>query len=212
VNNTSGADSPDDRQPDQASPRPGGLLPLFSRAQEILEHAQAIRHTTEEKLSSLLRRERTLDAHWVADKAPDASGEAGSQPPQCLRVLLVEDHPDVAASTALLLRHFGHEVAVALDGQAALEEARARQPDVVILDVRLPGMDGCEVARRLLDLYPKQRPLLIAVSGYGGDGQARRCAAAGIARLLLKPVDPDELRLIVGRRHWQTDTNPSANR
>jgi CheY-like chemotaxis protein len=212
VNNSSGADSPDERLPGEASPKAGAFLPLLSRAQEILEQAQAIRQTTEEKLSSLLRRERSLDAHWVAEKAPDGAGEGTSQPPHCLRVLLVEDHPDVAASTALLLRHFGHEVAVALNGQAALEEARAQQPDVVILDVRLPGMDGCEVARRLIDLYPKKRPLLIAVSGYGGDGQARRCAAAGIERLLLKPVDPDELRLIVGRRSWSTDTNPSGNR
>jgi CheY-like chemotaxis protein len=133
----------------------------------------------------------------VAERVPDPPGEAAEQRPGGLRVLLVEDHPDVAASTALLLRHFGHEVTVAQDGRAALEAAQTLRPEAVILDVRLPGMDGCEVARRLVDLYPDKRPLLIAVSGFGGEGQAKRCAAAGIERLLLKPVDPDELRLIL---------------
>jgi CheY-like chemotaxis protein len=142
-----------------------------------------------------VRRQRSLDAHWVAPQAPAGSDEAGE--PRCLRVLLVEDHADVAASTALLLRHFGHEVAVARDGRAALQAAPTLKPDAVLLDLFLPDIDGCEVARRLVDLCAKRRPLLIAVSGYGGEGQAERCAAAGIERLLLKPVDPDELRLIL---------------
>jgi two-component system, OmpR family, response regulator len=196
VSSTDGT-SPDNRLSGEESPGRGEFLHLFTRAQEILHHAHAVGQVTEQKLSNLVRRQRSLDSHWVAERVPDPPGDVTGHPPRHLHVLLVEDHPDVAASTALLLRYFGHEVTVAGNGGAALEAAKMQMPDAVILDVRLPGMDGCEVARRLLDYYPSKRPLLIAVSGYGGEGQAERCAAAGIERLLLKPVDPDELRLVL---------------
>ena len=83
-----------------------------------------------------------------------------------LRVLLVEDHADCAESMALLLSMHGHDVRVARDGQAALDEAVADQPDVVLLDIGLPGsMDGYEVAKRLQEQTVQKKPLLIALTG-----------------------------------------------
>jgi CheY-like chemotaxis protein len=173
------------------------LVRLFSQGEAVLEHARDLRQKTEAKVSGLLRKQRDLDAQWTARGDAGCPGEATGQPPRCLRVLLVEDHPDAAASTALLLRYFGHDVTVARDGEAALDAARRRAPDVALLDIGLPKMDGCECARRLVGLCREKRPVLIAVSGYGGEEQAKRCAAAGIELLLLKPVDPEQLRLIL---------------
>jgi CheY-like chemotaxis protein len=179
------------------SPETGELLRLVSQGEEILEHARSFRQKTDTKMRGLLRRQRGLDAYWAARTDIDPTGDAWGRPHRCLRVLLVEDHPDAAASTALLLRYFGHDVIVAHDGPAALELARRWAPDVALLDIGLPKMDGYEVARQLVALCRENKPALIAVSGYGGEEQARRCAAAGIELLLLKPVDPEQLRLVL---------------
>jgi CheY-like chemotaxis protein len=113
----------------------------------------------------------------------------GTQP---LRVLLVEDHPDVATSTAAVLRLDGHDVSVAKDGPAALAAALAVQPDVVILDIGLPKMDGYEVARRLA-AWCQGKVYLIALSGFSTEEARRRSAEAGIALHLAKPADPERL-------------------
>ena len=189
--------APDNPPPCQVSLETGELLHLVSQGEEILEHARSFRQMTDTKLRGLLRRQRSLDAYWAARPDTDPTGETWRRTPRCLRVLLVEDHPDAAASTALLLRYFGHDVTVAHDGPAALELARRWAPDVALLDIGLPKLDGCEVARQLVALCRQKKPALIAVSGYGGEEQARRCAAAGIELLLLKPVDPEQLRFVL---------------
>jgi two-component system OmpR family response regulator len=125
------------------------------------------------------------------DRLPD------HPPPPGLRVLVVEDHADTADSLALLLTLFGHEVRVARDGPTALEMARAFPPDVVLLDIGLPGIDGWQVAERLRQQSGQKRPLLIAVTGYGQDADHRRSQEAGIDLHLLKPVDPDQLRRLL---------------
>src|SRR5262245_33934139 len=93
-----------------------------------------------------------------------------------LRILVVEDEPDTAETLSLFLRLHGHEVSVAANGPAALEQARVQQPDVVLLDIGLPRMSGWELAKRLRELadpLPK-RPLLVAISGYGRSEDRRR--------------------------------------
>src|SRR5262245_31205665 len=95
-----------------------------------------------------------------------------------LRVLVVEDHTDTADSMAQLLGLYGFEVRVARDGPGALAAVQMFQPDAVLLDIGLPGMDGYEVARRLRDLAAPRRPLLVAVSGYGREQDKRRSAEA----------------------------------
>ncbi len=119
-----------------------------------------------------------------------------------LRVLVVEDDADSAVSLARFLQRMGHEVEVAPDGQAAVEAAQARRPDVVLLDIGLPGLDGWEVARRLQQGHPAQkRPLLVALTGYDREADRRRSDEAGIDLHLAKPADPDLLRWLLTRFH-----------
>jgi CheY-like chemotaxis protein len=119
--------------------------------------------------------------------------------PLGLRVLVVEDNADSAVSLARFLRRLGHEVEVASDGQAAVTAAQARQPDVVLLDIGLPGLDGWEVARRLQGHPAQKQPLLVAVTGYDREADRRRSDEAGIDLHLAKPVDPEQLRWLLTR-------------
>jgi CheY-like chemotaxis protein len=116
-----------------------------------------------------------------------------------LSVLVVEDCPDTAASEVELLRLYGYDAVAAGTGPEALELADGVPPDVALIDLRLPGMDGCEVARRLRDRCPRKRPLLIAVTGCGTDADRRKTAAAGFDLHLTKPADPDALVRVLDR-------------
>jgi CheY-like chemotaxis protein len=119
--------------------------------------------------------------------------------PSKLRVLVVEDHADTAASMAVLLRIHGHEVEVAPDGPSALRIAEDRPPDVALLDIGLPGLNGWHVARRLRERAAGKKQLLIAVTGYGQEEDRRRSLEAGIHLHLLKPVDPEDLEKLLER-------------
>ena len=108
-----------------------------------------------------------------------------------LRVLIVDDNVDSAESLASLLQLDGHEIRIAHDGLAALEEARAFQPNIVFLDLNLPGMNGYGVARRLR-LEPELRGMtLVAMTGYGQKEDRRRTQEAGFDHHFVKPVDPE---------------------
>ena len=124
----------------------------------------------------------------------------GALPPVPLRVLVVDDNHDAADSLALLLKCWGYAPAVAYDGPAALALAAAEPPPVALLDIGLPGMDGCEVARRLRTLPGTARALLVAVTGHGQEEDVRRCYEAGIDLHLIKPIDPEELRATLQAR------------
>jgi PAS domain S-box-containing protein len=110
------------------------------------------------------------------------------------RVLVVDDNVDSAESMAVLLRLDGHEVRLAHDGEAALEEARVFRPDVMFLDLSLPKMDGYEVARRLRQEPEMSGMTLVAMTGYGHAEERRRTREAGFHAHLVKPVDFDLLR------------------
>jgi DNA-binding response OmpR family regulator len=116
-----------------------------------------------------------------------------------LQVLLVEDDWEAAESLAQVLRRDGHGVQVAGDGAAALAEARSVPPDVVLIALGLPGMDGFSVAKRLHDQFAWRRPLLVAVSGQGGPEACRCSVAAGIDLHLVKPVEPAKLLFFLRR-------------
>ncbi|MBL8795586.1 MAG: response regulator [Planctomycetia bacterium] len=109
------------------------------------------------------------------------------------RVLVVDDNVDSAESLGILLRLNGHEVRTAYEGRAALDAAREFQPQVVLLDIGLPGLDGFEVARRLRSDPATQRSCLVAVTGYGQEEDQRRTREAGFNHHLTKPVDPEVL-------------------
>jgi PAS domain S-box-containing protein len=140
---------------------------------------------------------RTSEAEGLKDeRGPDSSAalhplSAGK------RVLVVDDNVDTALTMARLLRAAGHATEAAYDGPAALAAARRFRPDVVLLDIGLPGMDGYQVARALRAEADGERPLLVALTGYGGDGAKQQAAAAGFDRHLVKPVDPDEVQALV---------------
>lgn len=93
----------------------------------------------------------------------------------------------------------GHDVRVAHDGPAALEAAHAYRPEVVLLDIGLPGMTGYEVARRLRQEPPAGLALLIALTGYGQEEARRRSSEAGFDVHLTKPVDPADLKELLVR-------------
>jgi DNA-binding response OmpR family regulator len=114
-----------------------------------------------------------------------------------LRVLIAEDNLDCAETTAMLLRHHGHHAQVATDGFTALELARAERPDVVLLDIRLPGMDGWTVASQIRKYWSHDKPLLIAVTGMARDEDRQHSAESGIDLHLTKPVDPERLNAML---------------
>jgi len=113
-----------------------------------------------------------------------------------VRVLVVDDYPDTAESMATLLRLHGHDVDVALDGTAAVEQARVKPPSVVLLDLSLPGMNGYEVARQLRTMF-QNTVRLVAITAYGFEEDRQRCWAAGFDRHLVKPPDPNEVLNLV---------------
>src|SRR5207253_7234972 len=112
----------------------------------------------------------------------------------------VDDNPDSAASLGLLLQLQGHDVRTAHNGPGALEAAQAYHPEVMLLDIGLPGMDGYEVARRIRALPALQHVLLVALTGYGKDEDKRRSQEAGFNAHLVKPVDLDILNKLLAQK------------
>jgi CheY-like chemotaxis protein/two-component sensor histidine kinase len=130
--------------------------------------------------------------------APEIAADAKTavaSPRQRLRVLVVDDHEDSRTMLRLLLEQTGHEAVEAVDGIDGVQLALSRRPDVAIVDIGLPGINGYEVARRLRQL-PRSRPIaLIALTGYGQDEDRRRALQVGFDRHLVKPVDAERLKL-----------------
>ncbi|HEX7448473.1 MAG TPA: response regulator [Pirellulales bacterium] len=110
------------------------------------------------------------------------------------RILLVEDHPEVAQAQARLLDAIGYDVMMAHDGFAALAMARADQPDVILLDIGLPGLDGYEVAEALKADEATRSIRLIALTAYGTPDDLRRSRELGFEAHLVKPTTLDQLR------------------
>jgi CheY-like chemotaxis protein len=104
------------------------------------------------------------------------------------RVLIADDNVDAADGLRRLLEFQRHQVEVVHDGLAAVEAARS-EPDIVLLDISLPGLDGLEVARRIRARPGTHRPLLVAVTGLGRDEDRRRSEDAGFDHHLVKPID-----------------------
>jgi PAS domain S-box-containing protein len=136
--------------------------------------------------------------------APDAVARSSRTPPAAeapgsrdVRILVVDDNHDAAEGVGMLLEVFGHRVAVAADGPAALEAAQKDVPAIMLVDIGLPGMDGYEVARRVRELPELSGVVLVALTGYGLDEDRRRARAAGFDHHLTKPVAPAVLRTLI---------------
>jgi CheY-like chemotaxis protein len=115
-----------------------------------------------------------------------------------MRVLVVDDNQAAARSAATLLRPYGYAVDVALNGEEALRQAARFAPDVVLLDLTMPGMDGCEVAKRLVAPSRGKPPFVVAVTGRGGEEERGQALAAGIDLHLVKPVSLSDLLRVLG--------------
>ena len=128
-----------------------------------------------------------------------SGGGATTAPRPARRVLVVDDNQDVADSLLIILQQQGHEVRAAHDGLTALKLAESYKPEVVLLDIGLPGLDGYEVARRLRALPALHGALLIALTGYGQPDARRSALDAGFDVHLTKPVTTAALRQIIDR-------------
>jgi CheY-like chemotaxis protein/anti-sigma regulatory factor (Ser/Thr protein kinase) len=140
---------------------------------------------------------------------PSANGmhSAPATCPAC-NILVVDDNTDAANSLAKLLQMHGHEVQVAYDGPSGIEAAKSFLPDLILLDIGLPGMDGFEVAKHLRQEPGLKEVPLIAVSGYGREEDRQRSRQVGFNHHLVKPVDPQALPALfaslLGQRAEQT--------
>jgi PAS domain S-box-containing protein len=114
--------------------------------------------------------------------------------PENLRILIVDDNFDAATTLNMLMTSLGYETCVVGNGLEALQSVRAFKPNVVLLDIGLPGIDGYEVARRLRAMKPNQVIRIVAVTGWGQEADKQKSRAAGIDVHLVKPVDAAELR------------------
>ena len=115
------------------------------------------------------------------------------------RVLVVDDNIDAANSLGRLLSLLGQEVVVLHTGEAAVAEVRRFRPQLILLDLGMPGMDGIETAQRIHALPEAEETLLVALTGWGQDRDRQRTEAAGFAAHLVKPVQMAQLEAVLSR-------------
>jgi CheY-like chemotaxis protein len=120
---------------------------------------------------------------------PQAPSAAKPKSVVLRRILVVDDSRDSATSLAMLLKLIGHDVHTAFDGLEAVEAAATLQPDVILLDIGMPRLDGYEAARRIRQQQRQKGLTLVALTGWGQDEDRRRTEDAGFDSHLIKPVD-----------------------
>ena len=137
----------------------------------------------------------------VAPPAPAAAGRT---------VVVADDNVDAADSLGMLLRFEGHDVTIVHDGEAAVAAVQARRPDVVVLDLGMPGMDGLEAAKRIRAMPGGHEVKLIALTGWGQDSDRARTREAGFDHHLVKPADPAEVAALLRGREVDERASPVA--
>ena len=169
----------------------GGLGIGLTVVRKLAEmHGGSVSATSEgQGLGSEFTVRLPLSVEPSAAEAPAVTGDTVGP----LRVLVVDDNVDMARSLGRLLEHAGHTVTTAHDGHAVLDAARSFQPDVIVLDIGLPGLDGYRVAEALRREPAFANVRLVAVSGYGQAEDRNRSKAAGFDHHLVKPVDFGQL-------------------
>ena len=134
--------------------------------------------------------------HQNLTREPGAINWPG--PDKRFRILVVDDNADAAHMLAMFLEMSGYQVDVEFDARSALERSRVAPPDVCLLDIGLPEMDGNELARRLRAQLETKNALLVAVTGYGYEHDRQMALSAGFDHHFVKPVDPRELLALLG--------------
>lgn len=141
-------------------------------------------------------------------RRPEDTLKVEAAPVRPRRVLVVDDDIDATQSLKMLLGLWGHDVRAAHDGQSALEVARSWKPEVVLLDISLPGgLNGYEVARRLRKEEGLQAVELLALTGWGQEEDRRKAEEAGFDLHLTKPIDPGQLELVLAGRAMGVDND-----
>jgi CheY-like chemotaxis protein len=135
--------------------------------------------------------EETVEDHFAADGKGDPVDAPGR------RILVVDDNEDAAELLALALAQLGHSTRTANDGPSALQAAEEFVPDVALLDIGLPVMDGYELARQLRHIPKLKHVRLVAVTGYGEAADRRLSQEAGFDAYVLKPVSMQELESVL---------------
>src|SRR5256885_273709 len=181
-------------QGDRSLDRSGGGLGI---GLTLVRHLVQLHGGTVEAGSEGPGRGRTVTPRPPVLSVAPAPADAASAPiaGPARRVLVVEDNDDARETLRNLLHLFGHEVHEARDGDTGVEEARRLTPDVALIDIGLPGIDGYEVARRIRADVPGAR--LVAVTGYGQPEDLERARAAGFDAHLVKPLDPRHLQEVL---------------
>jgi CheY-like chemotaxis protein len=188
----------------------GGHFSLSIRVDEreavvtVIDDGAAIPNEVLSRALELALSRRFIERTYTARVALDHRAPSSSMPPTYRasprrRILVVDDNVDAAQSLELLLRQMGHDVQVAHDGHAALEAARMNRPQVVLLDIGMPGVDGYHVVERLRSDPTFARVPFVAVTGYDGDGPRSRSREAGFVEHLVKPVSVETLRDVLER-------------
>jgi signal transduction histidine kinase len=145
-----------------------------------------------------------------APTAPVAEPPCAESPQSALRILVVDDNQDSAISMTLLLELQGHEVHVAHAGPAALRVANDKRPDVILLDIGMPGMNGYEVAKQLRAQHEFAETLLVAITGYGRASDVKQTQSAGFDYHLVKPVDYEKLQAVLATCSAKSDLRGSV--
>ena len=130
----------------------------------------------------------------IEEARPTQRADEAAAGPALASILVVDDYADSADALASLLRVDGHAVYVCHDGEAAVEIARRMRPDVILLDIGLPGMNGFEVAKALRSRAETRQCRLVALSGYGQPADLQQSRNAGFDHHLVKPAEPQVLR------------------
>jgi signal transduction histidine kinase/ActR/RegA family two-component response regulator len=147
--------------------------------------------------SEFIVRLPALEPQPSADGSP-AQSTSTATASRC-RVLVVDDNLDASEALKRILLLLGHEVHQSADGATAVDIVRLFEPDVVFMDIGMPGMNGLEAARRIRRLTLARQPLICALTGWGQEADRERSHAAGIDRHLVKPIDRDTLQSVLAQ-------------
>ncbi|WP_340679414.1 response regulator, partial [Paraglaciecola sp.] len=142
--------------------------------------------------------EEDLDAKMSGDTGNTAK-ETANDTAKPLTILVVDDNEEAATCLAMLLEASGHMVQVALDGRLGLEAAKVLMPDVILLDIGMPVMDGFETAQAIRKIPPLAHTILVALTGWGGEDERAKSKNAGFDYHLTKPTDLSTIKALLSQ-------------
>jgi CheY-like chemotaxis protein len=129
-----------------------------------------------------------------SDSQPVSSNDSDKRP---FRVMVADDGKNAADIMGMFLKMEGYDVMVVYSGEEAVGAAGEFAPQVILMDISMPGMDGLEATRKIRESQAGGEPVIIALSGYDEAGTRRRCEEAGMQRLVPKPISPADLRVLL---------------